>query len=476
MLERLTGKFNWIAVAIFGFFLSFYLLTFVRTMEYGYADGSVMYHVTQGLVEDGDLQSRVSGYYRGNSKITNSKYGLGFSLASVPGYVFTRWLAGDTDKDTRESYTRRSLMLTNVIVGSLLCLQLYFLLMWLYKNQRLSILLTLVYGLTTLAWTYARSDFSEPLTTLCLISSLYFLLKSLDSTIPYRLLFYSGFCFGFAFLTRPVSFLLLPLFCIPGWQVFKSKDWFKQLLSFIIPLLLFGILALWYNNLRYGAFWVTGYEQDFIRSGLEQRFIDGLYGLLFSFGKGLFWYNPILILAIPGAWVTYRYYPRVTVFSLLVLVVHLSIYSGWWAWEGGWCWGPRNLIPTIPFLMLLVAGWSQYGPGSQTFRHLLIGCLAVLGFGVQFLGNAFPYGEYFQWLSDNGVPYEGIWRDAIYSPLIGHFKFMISISPRLWNYLLLTIYHDSPPVWISLWVFIWGFTLLISLVCLLRAVQQKPSR
>jgi hypothetical protein len=115
MREYLTGKFNWVAVAIFGFFLSFYLLTFVRTMEYGYADGSVMYNVTQGLVEEGDLTSRVPGIYRGNSMITSSKYGLGFSLAVVPEYLFTRWLAGDTDKDTRESYTRRSLMLTNTI-------------------------------------------------------------------------------------------------------------------------------------------------------------------------------------------------------------------------------------------------------------------------------------------------------------------------------------------------------------------------
>lgn len=111
--------------------------------------------------------------------------------------------------------------------------------------------------------------------------------------------------------------------------------------------------------LRRGDPFSTGYEGDFGRQsilpysglpGFSYPFVFGVLSILFSFGKGLALFAPGLWLMLrrtadrmPDA---LRLFQRHGVWFLAGLVI---VYAKWWAWPGGWFWGPRFfLFASIP--------------------------------------------------------------------------------------------------------------------------------
>lgn len=138
----------------------------------------------------------------------------------------------------------------------------------------------------------------------------------------------------------------------------------------LLPVLAAGGLILMENLVKYGDFTVTGYfhEAGFKtimpysgRPGFSYPFFLGLLSILFSFGKGIFFFAPGLLLGLR------RYYSRlgVTLYHswklwLFFLTGIILIYAKWWAWYGGWFWGPRIfLFASIP-ASLALAGYLQY--------------------------------------------------------------------------------------------------------------------
>jgi len=86
------------------------------------------------------------------------------------------------------------------------------------------------------------------------------------------------------------------------------------------------------------------------RPGFSYPIFFGLISILFSFGKGLFWFCPGLLLPVrkntPGMnqnlYETYRLW----IYFLIGLIL---VYAKWWSWYGGWFWGPRFfLFASIP--------------------------------------------------------------------------------------------------------------------------------
>ncbi len=434
------------------FLICFYFLTQGRTLEYGYVDGSVMYNVTRSLVEYGDLKSMVPAFYRGESFITHSKYGLGLSLASVPLYVSFKYASQFINMEFKESLIRRSPIYTNAIITGLGCLVLFWILLMFTKNQKDCLGLSLLYGLSTMALVYSRSDFSEPLNTLCLLLSFYFLYQGRTKTLTEKNLVWSGFWMGAALLTRPASLIMIPLWL---WQIIQGHSagtsWklkIKSVLVWAVPLGLFILIILWYNFYRYGSIFKTGYEVDFHDSHQIKVFWTGLWGLTFGAGKGIVWYNPILWAAVPGFYYLFRKNRNMGFWISGIFLIHLLLYSGWACWEGGWCWGPRNLIPAIPFLFIPILFLLK---GLTHQKRVVWDSLLVLGFvglGVQFLGMVFPYGSYIQFMLNKGVLYEELWTQTINSPLIGHFYILTKFPPRVWNFLVLNIFYNPDYYWV----------------------------
>jgi hypothetical protein len=105
--------------------------------------------------------------------------------------------------------------------------------------------------------------------------------------------------------------------------------------------------------LRRGSPFTTGYADDHGiktlmpysgRPGFSYPFVLGLLSILFSFGRGLAFFMPGLLLWL-GERTRRLVSNRELVTYLLLFVAGLVlVYAKWWAWYGGESWGPRYFV------------------------------------------------------------------------------------------------------------------------------------
>jgi hypothetical protein len=89
--------------------------------------------------------------------------------------------------------------------------------------------------------------------------------------------------------------------------------------TFAIPVVAMGLLSLWWNWARFGNIWDTGYVET---ETFSADWFFGLFGLTVGPARGVLWYNPILVLAIPGALWFWRRQRRI-LFLALALITRL---------------------------------------------------------------------------------------------------------------------------------------------------------
>ncbi len=147
--------------------------------------------------------------------------------------------------------------------------------------------------------------------------------------------------------------------CIPAAAVLaiaaKRKAW-----KFILAGLPFGALLAWYHTVCFGAPWRTSLEtaQNFTERGLFLGLFRAyptkaaLWGLTFSEYRGLFFVSPVLLLAFAGMLKMKR---RDVAIILGIFAIFLLMVASFNGWEGGSSFGPRHILPAIPFLVLPLA-------------------------------------------------------------------------------------------------------------------------
>ncbi|GAC1455963.1 MAG: hypothetical protein PVS3B3_04660 [Ktedonobacteraceae bacterium] len=141
-------------------------------------------------------------------------------------------------------------------------------------------------------------------------------------------------------------------------QMFDNKR-----LRYILIVIIAAVFIMTEAWVRRGGPFVSGYEtakgyptvMPFTgKPGFSYPFWFGLLSILFSFGKGLLFFTPGLLLPIrktlyvlKQAWEIDLY--KVYLQWLLFLIGLILVYSRWWSWYGGWFWGPRFfLFASIP--------------------------------------------------------------------------------------------------------------------------------
>ena len=133
----------------------------------------------------------------------------------------------------------------------------------------------------------------------------------------------------------------------------------------VLPVAGFALLWLGENWLRRGHPLVTGYEANFGyrtllpysgRPNFSYPLFLGLLQLLLSFGKGLLFFAPGLFLVFPAARRALRPVHPFQRACLWVVAGLLLVYGQWWAWYGGYSWGPRFLVfAAVPASLRLAA-------------------------------------------------------------------------------------------------------------------------
>jgi hypothetical protein len=160
----------------------------------------------------------------------------------------------------------------------------------------------------------------------------------------------------------------------------------RRLRYVLIPLAAFALIALesWIrrgNPLASGYDHDAGYRTFMPYSGLpgfSYPFFFGLLSLIFSFGKGIIFFAPGLLLPARRALGAFSVRLRMIHRLWLLFVVGLIlVYASWWAWYGGWFWGPRFLLfASIP-ASLALAVWLRKADASLWMRLAALGVLTL---------------------------------------------------------------------------------------------------
>ena len=324
-----------------------------------------------------------------------SHYGIGMPLVLLPLYLLQRTLA--IQPHLLESLAS-PLMLA--ATGALL----YLAGRELGWSRRLSLAGALVFGALTQALQISQEVWSEPGVALAVALIVLGLLRWRSGRASGPWLAGSGLGVGLLFRSDSTllvggALLLLPAF-VPWRRLLAERRAWVGLVLPVLPVLAW---TAWYSLRRDGTLTPGVYGGSF-----TTPLSTGLYGLVLSPGKGLFFYNPFLLLAIPGAVALWRRDRAATVLLAGLMVARVLLYARWSGWHGGVSWGPRFLMPAVgPFALLAVYGVSRIPRLRLPLRIPAIAAvvaLAVAGGVVNMASVWVNYGSSFRWVRE--VPAE----------------------------------------------------------------------
>ena len=243
-----------------------------------------------------------------NLKIDSTLNPISFYVSSNNKAAGIYFLEGKPPPEMRGQYERFVISFFNSIISAIAGVFYYFVLLAITKSKIISVYTTFLYSFGCIIFPYTGTFFSEPLCTLFIILSFLFIIKNerANEELPKinHNYFYSGFFLGLAIATHITAVLSVPFYYmfILG-QRFKIKNdlsrfWVSSL-YFTFGLIIFSGLLLYYNYVRFGNIFETGRSANplYLYATYSNPLV-GLYGLLFSPGKGLFIYSPVVFLSI----------------------------------------------------------------------------------------------------------------------------------------------------------------------------------
>lgn len=374
-------KFDAVALALFFLLLAVYLFT---ASGHAYAaDEETIIYVTAGILRRDDFavpheDAPTLGMMRGTDGRYYSQTGIAPSLIAAPFFGVGEAFSKFSPARFNGFWTRFGVItFLNPLVTALTATLLYCLIVGLGYSRRSAVITALAFGLATSVWWFTKTAFTEPLAALLLLISFagifYF-----QKTRARAWLLVSGFAFGFALMTRFQLLVAAPVFAMYlVWAAARKREWRRLAYEAAVwgaPIFAAWLLIAWYNWTRFGSPFEAGYSAYARLLGMPR--LEWIYGLLFSPGKSLFWYSPPLLAGVIGLGWFGKKFPRETFLIVTFAVSQILFYGGYGFWHGDSGWGPRFLVPTIPFLML---------PFAETLTRARVRWFAYLAIAVGFV-------------------------------------------------------------------------------------------
>jgi hypothetical protein len=338
-------------------------------------------------------------------------------------------------------------LLANSLFISLTSVVIFCISVEVHRSKRIGFLLSLIFSVCSFIWPYNTTFWVQPLQALTLALAAFFIIKiqhyNMSFICHYTVLgkdrkrFYFGalasFFLGLSVFAHPTSLIFVPAFLI--YSFFSVMRYDKKNFIFFVAILsivLFFVGLV--NYARFGSFMEFGY--GYFSSLVTHNGWRGLIGLLVSPGVGLVFYFPLAILLPLGAKYMYKE-NRALFFLCTYIIVANWIYVGTLsfgsepiAWSGGVAWGPRYLIPILPFIMIIL-GNIFFHLNRKVLKLFVIG-LCAAGFYVNLTGILiwFQYGLVYGWdrggLGNYPNSLEIMAWSPLYSPIVLHTKALMT--------------------------------------------------
>jgi hypothetical protein len=284
----------------------------------------------------------------------------GVDPEGFPGIAWTSYVAG---------------VVTNAIFTVLAALAVWWVaLRWGFSRQA-ALFGATAYGVATPAWCYATLFMGHGLTAGCLMGAFAaaVALEDDDENRQRRLGWAIGLGAGWAVVSEFPA--LVPAVLIVGLALLTLRDRWPARLPAVFSRVVAGgamaaVVLLVYNALAFGSPFHLGYasEEGFAQMrqgvfGITYPTWRRLYEILLGSYRGLLPIAPLVALTPVGLVAIAGHPPRrrAVIVAAASGVFYLLLNASYFYWEGGWAYGPRQMMAGLPFFALGLAPlWDRW--------------------------------------------------------------------------------------------------------------------
>ena len=347
-----------------------------------------------GVCLEEDLQT--NNYAIGAGGNRYSFYGPGQSLCMLPfaAAALTMEKVGTVNPQIADLAGQ---FLASVLlfpaVGATLAWLFYRLVLLLGYKQHIAIFSSAVFAFATMSFHYSASTQEQTQEGLLLVLAVFLMVKYYQQR---RFVYAWLFCvvLGMCLLFRIASAVtVLPVYLIAVMaevigagkkNVLKTLE--KWFLAGVLGTGGFIIICGWYNYIRFGSIFQSGYGLSTATSLGGRRLFEGppltaLVAMLFSPGKSIFLYNPVLLLLPLCVYGFYRRHKMVSLTIFSAILSNFILYSFFTAWAGDYAWSIRYQVPVLPFLVVPLAVF--FGKSIKTVAKIFVMSVILLSCVIQ---------------------------------------------------------------------------------------------
>jgi hypothetical protein len=301
-------------------------------------------------------------------------------------------------------------------------------------SPRASLGAALACALGTPLFAYSSWLFTEPLTT-CLLLGAAWAVFGNDRPVGLDDALLAGLLLGACLLVRPAHAIAVPLFALAVIVRDGRRGLAAASLLGLGAAVGLAIYLMWNQHL-FGNPFDFGYPETADGgkrlNGFETPIWRGVFGFLFSPGKSIFIFAPVMLAALFGASNLWRRDRGMAVLAVGGPLLYLLFYSRYTQWEGGNCFGPRYLLPVTALLLPALAAFLETATRAE--RRLAL-ALTLAGMTVQAIGLATSF------LEDQSA-------NGYYAPILNYrmsYSPLISQSKLFWHYCAAAMSGESAP-------------------------------
>jgi hypothetical protein len=337
-------------------------------------------------------------------------------------------------------------------IGAMVVYVFYRLVLLLGYNSKTAVLTSLVLAGATMLFHYSVSSQEQPQIALLLLAALAFVVKNRREPCFFYVWMIWVF-FGLAVLFRLPSLMTFGPLCAVAVidELVRSPYKFKVLAKWaaaaLIGMSAFLLLIGWYNYIRFGSPLENGYALSTATSIgghklFESNPIYTLPAMLFSPGKSIFLYNPVLLLipfAVPGFFKK----ERALTFAILAAVAgNFIFYSFFTAWAGDYAWSVRYTVDVLPLIVLPLASLLA-GPIKRS-KAITLGAVIAVSVLIQIASVIYNFNlEFVQNPNHSIIPDSYVW-DFSQSHLVKRFENIARHIAGKQDFSSVPVQHEEP--------------------------------
>ena len=419
-------------------FISSFLLYSLSSPGNIPSDSEVRWSVSRQMIRSGGVSIEDSlvtrNYAVGVDGRRYSFWGIGQSICMLPFNLLCLLLEKLTPISTKTAdlFAQFSAsILFFPFVGALAVWLVYRLLILLSYSKRVSIFIAVIFAFATMHFHYSVVTYEQTQVGALLLLAMIFLVKNLRER---RFLYAWLLCLslGLCLLFRLGSMLeILPIYLVAAGEEILG-DGEKSRVERVGKWLLAGVCGVggiivflgWYNYIRFGSVLESGYGlcastalggHDIFGS----RPLPTLAAKLFSPGKSIFLYNPVLLLFPVCIYGFYRRHKVVGLAAFFAVVISFIFHSFHTTWAGDYAWSIRYEVPVLAFLVLPLA--QLFSRPTKSMVRILVMLLVSISCTIQLASVVYKFDlEFFQNPNHSIIPDDYVW-DLSQSHLIRRF-------------------------------------------------------